>query len=506
MRADPSTRRPRAIAASVLALCTLALGVLIASPPQAAAADQPSAKVKAVLDLLASGAAPQAFRDAIAKAKFTKPEAAELVRELEKPSYEAALRSLRQRAENEPRAAAAKSPAPRGLDAQALRETLQREQTARIARLQPQALAALQEARAMAAAAPYRPNLQLMSRMSSLASARAPVNDSPVRISGTDPERGITGVVLVVLGSHLGSAGDVTIIVGAEDPRPENAFDCRIIGWGREAIHIAVPEAIEDLHRSRPFPNGRRSALLWVRPAGDNFGRTRQIEITLNPDHFTPVIETVSPAELTPGLRFAIRGQNLSAGSEPRVEITSTLTNRRATLRTLGHSSGWVEAYVPDDLSGFRAGQVRLVVSNGLEESQPKSLVFTPAEDVVTIRSSTLRASCFSLIATVLYGPGTTIDSLCVWGEEKREIPFGRIDIHDASVTRLANDWTVASMVTTEVSRSGNGAGCYIEDQPSAGSTEFRSAVLVAWANGYCNVTCQATLTVRGPRGVSPAP
>ena len=167
-----------------------------------------------------------------------------------------------------------------------------------------------------------------------------------------------------------------------------------------------------------------------------------------------------------------------------------------------------MEATIPEDLSGYRPGHVRLVVSNGLRQSQPSTPDFTPADDVASITSHSLEATCYSIIeiaAETFFGD-TPITGLCIWGVEHRRTPFESITVAGDYVTRLSNDWTVASASTTEWDREGRGAGCYLENQPSAGATEFASTELVAWANGFCRIACSATLTVRGPRGVSPAP
>ncbi|MBI4915128.1 MAG: hypothetical protein HY825_04715 [Acidobacteria bacterium] len=493
----PNPDRP---VASFLA-CALVLASTLGLPAPAVSAEPPSPKVKAALDLLERNPSPKAFRDAVRRAGLTKAEAQVLENAMKTPRYDAAYRSLRTKAEAETFGPAGTQQDPRSLDLQALRQTIRQEHTTRLARLQAQAQVGLQQPTGRMGSVARRPNPALTSRMAAFAGARAPSNPSPVRLTGIDPSPAITGVRLGIIGRDLGRQGEVTIIVGAEDPRPENAFDCPIIGWGSEVIHVMVPVEIEDMHRLRAFPNGQRSALVWVRPQGDPSGRWMEINVTLNPRHFVPVIEAAA-TELTPGLRFGIRGQNLTAGSEPVVKITQALTNRWQRLRNLSSFSYWLEVEVPDDVGQLREGPVGLTVSNGLAESRPYVSHFTPVEEVVELTSDSLDACSYSILS-MFFGsiPGDCILS-GIWGVESRLLPFERIKVGDQTVTRLANDWRVVGVTTQHTYRDGNGSGCYLEHAPAAGATEFATTELVGWANGFCGIVCQAELVIRGPRGV----
>jgi hypothetical protein len=483
-------------------VCVLALVAGTALPTQAAAATSPSPKVKAALELLQRNPTPKGFRDAVLQARLTKAELQELENAVKTAPFEAAYRSLRTRAEAENFGPAGGSVAPRSLDLRALRLTIGQEHATRLARLQGQAQGGLQAPPAQVASAGSRPVVMSPVQMAALSAARAPSNPSPVQLERTDPEPAITGVVLVILGHNLGRQGEVWIIVGAENPQRENAFQCRVMGWGSEAIHVTVPEAIEDMHRRQAFPNGQRSALVWVKPEGDPSGRWRQITVKLNPDHFVPVITAVHATELTPGLRFSIQGQNLTAGGEPRVIITQSLTNRWQRLRNVNSFSYWLEMMVPEDVGQLRAGPVGLTVNNGLAESRSFVITFTPVEEVAEFTSEYLDACSYSILG-LFFGnvPGDCILS-GVWGVETRMRPFERITYGDRTATRLANDWTVAGISAEETYHDGHHHGCYFEHAPAAGATEFASTELVGWANGFNGVICKATLVIRGPRGV----
>ncbi len=501
MRAVTDGFHPGAIVAPALALAVLAVWILVAAPVPAHAAAPPSPKVKAALDLLLTNPSPQAFGDALKRAGLSKAEAQELVNELKTPRYDAPLRLLRQKAESAPHAGPPPQPVPRSLDLAALRQTLGQEHTALLARLQAQAPTGLQaRVRAPAAAGGAA---ALGPQLVAFTGARAPANPSPVELERTDPEPAVTGVWLVIFGHQLGRQGEVTIIFGAEDPHTAVSFPCRIGGWGAEAIHVMVPTAIEDLHRAHPFPNGRRSALVWVKPQGDPSGRTREITVKVNPDNFVPQVESVSPGQLTPGLRFAVRGRNLSAGARPTVTLRASSPPARHDLQVLGYDADWVEVVVPDDLGGFRTGRATLTASNGLGESRPYGVDFTAVDEVLEFTSEPLSASCWSVLEMI--GDawfGGAIESLCIMGEEQRHQAWTGVSHDGYAANRLANDWTVASAVASATRRHGNGAGCYLEHAPAAGATEFTSTELVAWANGFCRVTCTATLAIRGPRGV----
>ncbi len=483
----------------VLALC---VGLAAAKPASAAA---PSPKVKATLDLLQRNPSLQEFGDALKRAGFTRAELQELDKEMRDPRYGAALRMLRQKAENAPYAGPPPVPSPLGL--QAVRETLRQKHATLLARLQSQAQPGLQHVAGVVQSPARRLDPALAALGPALQLVRHPGNQSPVDLERTDPEPAVTDVWLVVFGHQLGRQGQVTIIVGAEDPRPENAFACRISGWGSEAIHAMVPVEIEELHRSRPFPNGQRSALVWVRPDGDPSGRWRQITVKLNPSHFVPQIESVSPSELTPGLRFALRGRDLSAGSRPRVWLHSSLSNASRDLQVLGYDADWVEVLVPESLEGLRPGRATLRISNGLSDSQPFGVDFTPTEEVVEVNGASISAACYSMVGT--FGDVIGLDflnGLCMWGMKLDTPAFERIE-HDGVVfTRLRNDWKVVSAGTSASDQAGRGAGCYLEHAPAAGATEFTATQLFAWANGFCHVTCRAKLTISGPRGVPIAP
>jgi hypothetical protein len=461
---------------------------------------EPPPRVKAALDLLERNPTPKAFLDAVKRAGLTRAEAQELDRLMQTPRYETAFRALRTKAEAENHGPAIPQPLPRSVGIEALRQSVQQEHSAHLASLQARAQGGLQQRPTRMAAAARRPNPAMTTRMAAFAGARAPANTSPVRLSRIDPAPAITGMRLGIIGSNLGRQGEVTIIVGAEDPRHENAFDCPIVGWGSEVIHVMVPVEIEDLHRTRAFPNGERSALIWVKPQGDLSGRWMEITVKLNRDHFVPVIDAVFADELTPGLRFAIRGQNLTAGSEPVVKITQALTNLRGRLRNIATFSYWLEMQVPEDAEKLRAGPVVLTVWNGLAESRPYVVDFTPVEEVVEFTSERLDACSWGLLS-LLFG-SYDCPNEGIFGVEERLEPFGRIQHAGQTFTRLANDWKVAGLVASEFNRDGRGAGCYFEHAAVVGGTEFADTVLVGWANSYNGIVCQAKLTIRGPRGV----
>ena len=499
MSARPPASGPVRLPVAPL-MCVVAIVTAMLLPAVTAAAEQPSPRAKAILDLLERNPSPQAFREACKQAKLTKAEAQEVENAVKTPRYEAAYRSLRMKAEAENFGPAVPPPVPRSLDTRVLRATIQQEHTARLARLQAQAQGGVQPPSGQVASAARRPVVLSPTQLAAFNAARAPSNPSPVQLERTEPEPAVTGVVLVIFGHQLGRQGEVKIIFGAENPSTAVTFDCRIMGWGAEAIHVTVPVEIEDLHRTRAFPNGQRSALVWVRPQGDPSGRWRDITVKVNPDHFVPVITAVHATELTPGLRFSIQGQNLTAGAEPRVIITQSLTNRWQRMRNIASFSYWLELVVPEDVGQLRAGPVGLTVNNGLAESRSYVVTFTPVEEVVEFTSDTLDAcswGLFSLLFGVFDCPNEGI-----YGVKESMRPFESLSHDGRTFTRLANDWKVAGLTANERYRDGHGAGCYFEHAPSVGATEFASTELWGWANSYNGIVCQAKLVIRGPRGV----
>ncbi len=485
--------------ASLVRAAALVAALLL--PVAAFSADQPSPRVKAILDLVERNPSPQAVRDALKRANLSKAEAQELATEIKKPRYDAALRSLRMKAEAERFGPGVPQPVPRNVDIRALRQTIQQEHATRLVRLQAQAQGALQ-APVRAVTSVRRPDPAVVARMGPFVATRPQPQESPIFMLAYTPQPLVTGRELTTLGLNFGTPGFVTIILGAEDPRPENAFDCRIVTWSSGGVKCVVPEAIEDVHRSRPFPNFRRSVLIWVKPKDDPAGRVVQTEVTLNPDHFQPAIDSVVPNELTPGLRFAILGHDLSAGSEPHVTIDDNMTGPGYNLRVRRFEPDWLEVEVPEDQGHLRAGPVYLKVSNGLAEGRPKAVNFIPAEEVLEFHHEGY-ASCYSLLGEF---SGGHLEGLCWLGDIVRDYPFTSIQHDGYTATRLVNGWTVAGVAATVTSHHGERAGCYFEHAPSAGAILFASTELVSWADPYCQVTCQATLTIRGPRDVPISP
>lgn len=481
---------------------------------------QAPAKAQTFLQLLDRRAPLAELREALRSARLTKEEETALGKHLQDPRYRQALEQAGRQA-MAGRAARRPRPQPRvGPTVQELRQGLHRDHAALVARLEAEAQPVLQQARATATRPAPAPRLA-PSAMVSLGTARAPTNPSRVNIQRLDPEVATAGNLLRILGRDMGSAGQVTIIVGAEDPRPENAFVCPVIAWNSQDIMVTVPRDLEELHRAHPFPNGRRSALLWVKPRNDPSGRTLQFEVSVDLRRFAPGIETISPTQLTPGLRFGIRGQNLSAGSRPTVELhvrVGTDTFRRS-LQVIWSSDTYVEAYVPDDISGLPSnGQATVVVGTGIGTSRPQPTNFVPVEDVVTFAGEPSSACCMSIVDSlvqVLILQDLLFDSttgcyqaifLCTWGEKKTSRPFEHLQVDDGMFRRqvgtLINGWTVADATVSEVSYD-DSSGCYFDSAPRAGGTEFTGAEMVAWANAGGSVKCLPSLVIRGPRGLA---
>lgn len=513
-------------AALLVALALIARGGVTAAQQKARPAPAgtqaqqqapPSAKTQAILDLLERQAPPDAVREALKKAHLTKEEEAALARQLQNPRYKAAFEQARRKA-TASRPSKPSQPQPRvGPSLAELRQAAERDHAALVARLEREAQPVLQQARA-AAARPAPSQRLAPTAMASLGAARAPANPSRVIIDRIDPEVAIVGAPLRIRGRYMGPPGEVTIIVGAEDPRPENAYVCPFVAWNAEDIAVTVPAQIEEMHRAHPFPDGRRSALLWVKPRNDPSGKTLEIQLSINPRRFMPSIDTVSPTQLTPGLRFVIRGQSLAAGRRPTVRLNvrvGTETLRRE-LQVLGYSETYIEAYVQEDTSGIPASDRAYVeVENALGTSPQQPTDFIPAEEVLTIPGKTSKACCFSLLEpenpafSFGYSDWTGCWEpwlFCTWGEKVESRPFANLPIEEGSSTvlvPLANGWKVVN-VTMETRRSHlfDDAGCVLESTPAAGGVEFRGTEVLAWANAYGQVKCVPSLVIRGPRGV----
>lgn len=224
-------------------------------------------------------------------------------------------------------------------------------------------------------------------------------------------------------------------------------------------------------------------ALLWVKLHGGETGPTLETRIMPNLELITPVIDSITPTEISPGQSFIIRGRNLVKYRYDRASVKFLFGNDisvQATVEDSDHE--FIQAKIPDDYGGMQRKVCRLEVTNDLRRSTDQTVTFIPVEEIMEIRTP-------GHITAASQPPFPIF--LSVIGDTNRAT------VHDII---LKNGWVVEDCVL-DVNAHGVNAGAYYVEEPEHGSTLAR-AVIEAWADAYSYVTAIDTLYIKGPRGV----
>jgi hypothetical protein len=292
----------------------------------------------------------------------------------------------------------------------------------------------------------------------------------------TDVGRIVVGEEITVRGTGFGNTeGRVAIIIRRD------LYYCTVTTWTSTRIVCTVPDDLESAVRDAL--DGVR-ALLWVKLSGGETGPTLDTRVLPNPETYTPTIDSITPTEISPGQSFIIRGRNLVKYRFDRARVRLLFGSEvsvQATIEDPQHE--FIQAKIPDDYGGMQRTVCRLEVSNDLGFSAEQTVTFTPAEEILDIRTpGTLLAACQPPF------PGF----LCLIGDTSRAT------VHDIV---LKNSWVVEDCVL-DIDAHGVNAGAHYIEEPARGATLAR-AVVEAWADAYSRVTVTETLFIKGPRGVA---
>ena len=285
----------------------------------------------------------------------------------------------------------------------------------------------------------------------------------------------VVGEEITIRGTGFGSTeGRVALILRRELYYfPVTSWNTtRIVCTVTDELESAVGDAMDGVQ-----------ALLWVKLHGGETGPTVDTRILPNPERLNPVIESITPDEISPGQTFIIRGKNLVKYRFDRARVKFLFGDDisvQATVEEPDHE--FIQAKIPDDYGGMQRTVCRLEVTNDLGRKIDQTVTFVPVEEILDIRT-----------------PGKIVVSsqpvfpifLSVIGDTSR------VTLHDIV---LKNGWVVEDCVI-DYNAQGINAGAYYVERPDRGDTLAR-AVIEAWADAYSRVTAIETLFIKGPRGV----
>ncbi len=291
----------------------------------------------------------------------------------------------------------------------------------------------------------------------------------------TDHSAPIVGEEITIRGTGFGNTeGRVALILRRELYYfPVTSWNTtRIVCTVTDELESAVGDAMQGVQ-----------ALLWVKLHGGETGPTVDTRILPNPERLNPVIESITPDEISPGQSFIIRGKNLVKYRFDRARVNFLFGNDisvQVTVEEPDHE--FIQAKIPDNYGGMQRTVCRLEVTNDLGRKVDQTVTFVPVEEILDIRTPGK--------ITVSSQPAFPI-FLSVIGDTSR------VTIHDVV---LKNGWVVEDCVI-DCHTQGINAGAYYVEKPDRGDTLAR-AVIEAWADAYSRVVAIETLFIKGPRGV----
>ncbi len=299
---------------------------------------------------------------------------------------------------------------------------------------------------------------------------------SPSSARITDVTRLTVGRDLTIRGTGFGyTQGRVAIIIRRD------LYYCTVTAWTNTRIECTIPDDLESAVRDAI--QGVR-ALLWVKLYGGEIGPTLDTTIYPDPEDFEPVIESITPTEISPGQSFIIRGRNLVKYRFDRARVKLLFgAGARVEAFVEDPQHEFIQAKIPDDYGGMQRTVCRLEVTNDLGRIDEETVTFVPAEEIFDVPTpGRLVAACQPPF------PGF----LCLIGDTSRAT------VHDFT---LMNGWVVEDCVL-DINAGGANAGAYYVERPDAGAVLAR-AVVEAWADAYSRVVVTETLYIKGPRGVA---
>jgi len=251
---------------------------------------------------------------------------------------------------------------------------------------------------------------------------------------------------------------------------------------------------IEDLfHYYGGFNQGVEPATLVVIPRGVDLGIGRDVTVALNPERTVPEVYGPAPSQVTPGSRIVLTGRNLSVVGRPIVTARFQDRYRHYCQMTIrDHNQRWIEAELPESISGVPQSEVAFEVNNGLASRRSPAIRFIPAEEIreevtwVEADSWWIADNGFLIFLELIFGCGND--------EQSREITLD-----------VGNGWRLESFSYPHPYEEGrwlNRVGCYWSRPPTQPPSGHISCAGVAWAENCRAITCEFKLVLRGPRGV----
>ncbi len=291
----------------------------------------------------------------------------------------------------------------------------------------------------------------------------------------TDCSAPVVGEEFTIRGAGFGNAeGRVALIIR------HDLYYFPVRSWTNHRIVCTVTDELETVVGDAM--DGVRG-LLWVKLHGGETGPTLETRILPNPESINPVIESITPEEISPGQTFIIRGRNLVKYRFDWARVKFLFGGDRSVQAVIEDPQHeFILAKIPDDFGGMPRTVCRLEVTNDLGRRAEQTVTFVPAEEMSSIRTPG-RIIAASQPAFPIF--------LSVIGDTNRAT------VHDYV---LQNGWVVEGCAL-DVSAQGVNAGAYYIEEPDRGSTHAR-AVIEAWADAYSRVTAVDTLIIKGPRGV----
>jgi hypothetical protein len=454
-------------------------------PPVATPA---SAKVQSILQRLLRGDSAYELRRAVEDAHLTDVEKKQIRTALSKPEYKAMIEALK-RSEGASRPGRPVAQIhQQGEPVDQLRHRLNQEMRQYVQTLNRQAAEGLQNAKNQVRVAMSRPPAQSTipkPQTQAVTPASPPgVVTAKGAIRSVEPMKPVVGRSLTIHGSQFGAYDGTVKILFKRGPSGHSVYLCVVTTWSDTAINVMVPTGIEDIfHYYGGFNDGIEPATLVVVPRGVDLGAGRDLTVALDPDRIVPDVYATSPSQITPGSRVVLTGRNLSVVGAPVVTARFNDRQRHYVQVTVrDYNQNWIEASLPEDLSGIPQSEVAFEVHNGLSKRQSPAIRFIPAEE---IREEVTWVEADSWDHSFIF---------CFDYDESREITLD-----------VGNGWRLERFNYPSPYQEGralNRVGCYWSRPPAQPPSGHISGVGVAWAENCRQIVCDFRLILRGPRGV----
>ena len=135
---------------------------------------------------------------------------------------------------------------------------------------------------------------------------------------------------------------------------------------------------------------------MWVKLAGGETGPTLETRVLPDPETTTPIIDNITPTDISPGQSFIIRGRNLAKYRVDRARVRLLFPDGSSVQTTIQDPQReLILAKIPDDFGGMQRTICRLEVTNDYGRKAEQTVTFVPAEEIV--------AAVVERIETVLF-------------------------------------------------------------------------------------------------------